>query len=76
MVIFLADMAFCMSNFDDFAVTKYHENLLRDSSLSLLSTVKFFSYLEIKMILKIRNETFLRITQYLLPKKWMQSLMS
>ena len=39
-------------------MAKYHENLLRDSSLSLLSIVNFFSSLETKMILKIPNETF------------------
>ena len=44
--------------------TKYHENLHRDSPLSLLSIVKYFFSLETKMNLKIRNETFLRITQY------------
>ena len=46
-------------------MTKYHENLLRDSLLSLLFIVKFFSSLETKMVLKIPNETFLRITRYL-----------
>ena len=45
-------------------LTKYHENLLRDGTLSLLSMVKFFSSLEVKMILKIPNKTFLRITRY------------
>ena len=45
-------------------MTKYHENLLRDSPLSLLSIVKFFSSLETKMVLKIPNETFLRNTLY------------
>ena len=43
---------------------EYHENLLSDSPLSLLSTVNFFSFLKTKMIQKIPNETFLRITQY------------
>ena len=45
-------------------MTKHHENLLRDSPLSLLFMVKFFSSLETKMSLKIPNETFLRITLY------------
>ena len=45
-------------------MTKHHENLPRDSPLSLLSMVEFCSSLETKMILKIPNETFLRITQY------------
>ena len=45
-------------------MTKYHENLLNDSPLSLLSVVKFFSSLETKMIIKIPNETFFRITRY------------
>ena len=45
-------------------MTKYHENLLRDSPLSLLSVVKFLSSLETKKVLKIPNETFLRITRY------------
>ena len=45
-------------------VTKYHENLLKVSSLSLLSMVKFLSSLETKIVLKIPNETFLRITRY------------
>ena len=45
-------------------MTKYHENLLRDSPLSLLFIVKFFSSLETMMALKIPNETFLRITRY------------
>ena len=40
-------------------MTKYHENLLRDNFLSLLSVVKFFSSLETKMVLKIVNETFI-----------------
>ena len=47
-------------------MTKYHENLLRDSTLSSHSMVKFISSLETKMILKIPNETFLRMTRYLL----------
>ena len=47
-------------------MTKYHGNLLKDSPLSLLSMVKIFSSLETKMILKIPNETFLRITLYFL----------
>ena len=45
-------------------MTKHHENLLRYSTLSLLSMIKLFSSLETKMILKIPNETFLRITWY------------
>ena len=45
-------------------MAKYHENLHRDSTLSLLSMVKFFSSLETKMIQKIPNETLLRITRY------------
>ena len=44
-------------------MTKYHENLLSDSPLSLLFIVKLFSSLETKMILKAPNETFLRITR-------------
>ena len=47
-------------------MTEKHENLLRDSPLSLLSTVKFFSSLETEMVLKMPNETFLKITRYLL----------
>ena len=47
-------------------VTKYHENLPIDSPLYLLFMVNFFSSLEINMILKIQNETFLRITRYFL----------
>ena len=50
-------------------MAKYHENLLKDSTLSLLFTVKFFSSLETKMILKIPYETFLKITLYMLVKK-------
>merc|ERR1711989_89662 len=46
-------------------MAKHHENLLRDSPLSLLSIVNFFSSLETKMILKIPNETFLKITRYI-----------
>ena len=46
-------------------MTKYHENLLKDSYLSLLSTAKFFSALETNMILKIPDKTFLRNTLYL-----------
>ena len=42
----------------------YHEILLRDSRLSSLSIVNFFSSLETKKILKIPIETFLRITRY------------
>ena len=45
-------------------VTKYHANLLRHSTLSLLSMVEFFYSLKINMILKIPNKTFLRITLY------------
>ena len=45
-------------------ITKCHENLLRDSPSYLLSVVKFFSFLETKKVLKIPNETFLRITRY------------
>ena len=44
-------------------MTKYHENLLRDSPLPWLSMVKFFTSLEIKMFLKIPNKTFFRITR-------------
>ena len=44
-------------------MTKYHENLLKDSPLSLLFVVKFFSFLETKKVLKIQNETFLRNTR-------------
>ena len=36
-------------------MTKYHENLLRVSPLSLLSMVKFFLSLETKMVLEIPN---------------------
>ena len=46
-------------------MTKYHENLLRDSPLSLLFIVKILSSLETKVVLKIPNETFLRITRYI-----------
>jgi len=46
-------------------MTKYHEYLLRDSPLPSLSIVIFFTSLETKMIQKILNETFLRITRYL-----------
>ena len=46
-------------------MAKYYENLIRDSPLSLLFIVKFFASLETKMILKMPNETFLRITRYL-----------
>ena len=42
----------------------YHENLLKDSLISLFFMVKLFSLLETKMILKMPNETFLRITRY------------
>ena len=49
-------------------IAKYDENLLKDSTLSLLFIVKFFSPLETLMILKTPNETFLRITWYNLPK--------
>merc|ERR1711989_126446 len=45
-------------------MTKYHENLLSDSPLSLLFIAKFFSSLETKMVLKTLNKTFLRITLY------------
>jgi len=45
-------------------MTKYHENWLRGSTLSSLSVVECFSPLESKMILKIPNESFLRITRY------------
>ena len=45
-------------------MAKYHENLVRDSPLSLLSIIKILSPLETKMIVKVPNETFLRITRY------------
>ena len=45
-------------------MTENHENLLRESTMSLLSLVKFFSCLETKITLKIPNETLLRITWY------------
>ena len=51
-------------------MAKYHGNLLRDSPLSLLSTVRLFSSWETKIILDIPNETFLRITRYLLIKPY------
>ena len=46
--------------------TKYHGNLLKDSSWSLLSLVIFFTALETKKVLKIQNRTFLKITRYFL----------
>ena len=46
-------------------MAKYHKSLLKDSTLSLLCIVKFFSSLETKMIQKRPNETFLRDTLYL-----------
>ena len=55
-------------------MTKYHENLLRVSPLSLLSMVKFLSSLETNMVLKIPNKTFLRITRYLFKKHPMYAL--
>ena len=54
-------------------VAKYHENLLKGSTLSLLSIVKFFSPLKTKMILKTPNETFLRITWYVKTVQWTAS---
>ena len=53
-----------MSDVMILTMTKYHENLSRDSALSLLFMVKFFSSSVTKMILKLPNETFLRITRY------------
>ena len=56
-------------------MAKYHENLLKDGTLSLLFIVQFFSPLETKIILKRPNETFLRITQYnLVCNRWMHVL--
>ena len=52
-------------------MTKYDENLLKDSPLSLLSLVIFFSFLKIKMIAKLPSETFLRITRYHIFLLWM-----
>ena len=52
--------------------SEYHENLLSDNPLSLLSMVIFFSFLKTKMIQKIPNETLLRITRYFLPRPWMR----
>ena len=46
-----------------FTTTKFHENLLRVSALSLLFISKFFSSLETKTLVEIPNETFLRNTQ-------------
>ena len=45
-------------------MAKYYEKSLRDSPLSLLSVVIFFSFLETKKVLKIPNKTFLKITRY------------
>ena len=45
-------------------IAKYHESLLKDSTLSLLSVVEFFTSSESKTILKLSNETFLKITRY------------
>jgi len=47
-------------------MAKYREILLLDSPLSSLSVNKLLSSLETKMILITPNETFLRITRYLL----------
>ena len=52
-MVSLADMVILMSNFDDFAIDQRK-----------LSLVNCFSSLDTKMILKIQNETFLRITRY------------
>ena len=46
-------------------MAKYHENLLKDSTFSLLFPVKFFSSLKTKMRLKTPNETFSRNTRYM-----------
>ena len=46
-------------------MTKYHENMLKDSPLTLLSVVISFTFLETKKVLKIPNETFLKITRYI-----------
>ena len=48
-------------------MSKYHENLLRDYTLSLHFIVKFFTSFEITMVLKMSNQTFLRITRYFSP---------
>ena len=50
-------------------MTNYQKNLLRDNPLSLLFIVKFFSSLETKIVVKIPNETFLKITQYQVHRK-------
>ena len=62
-MIYVADMVFYCLILIILTMTKYHENLLRD--LSLLFIVNSLSFLETKMVLKIPNETFLRITRYL-----------
>ena len=54
-------------------MTNYHENLLRDSPLSLHTMVKFISSLETKKVLKLPNETFLKITRYYIRRKWFAS---
>ena len=54
-------------------MTKCHENSLEDSPLSLLSLVKSFSFLETNRVLKLPNETFLRITRCLLSYEYISS---
>ena len=46
-------------------MAKYLENLLRDSTLPFISIAKKFLSLTGLIMLKIPNETFLRINQYL-----------
>ena len=47
-------------------MAKCHENLLKESILSLLFIVKFFFPSETKIILKMPNNPFLRIFRYFL----------
>ena len=56
-------------------MAKYHENLSRDSALSMLSIAKYFFSLKNKTILEIPIETFLKITRYLIQITWITYLL-
>ena len=49
-------------------MAKYHENLLRDNTLSNISITKKMLSLAVLLMLKIPNEAFLWITRYLVER--------
>ena len=58
-------IAFWMSSFDNYDNYQISRKLAQRQPFVFAFYSKFFPFLETKMVLKIQNETFLRITRYI-----------